>query len=379
MEDLLKTKDEEIQKLMKLKDALKDQLMKAREELKQLKEAGGGGVSPSGATPAGEDAGKLQQENDALKVEIKTLKEKLDASGAELEDLKFQLTVVKTEAEDAKMLSASKSGEAGAAPAAGVNSEELANLKKENEVLKKANGILREENTKLEDELEKAKKAVPAAPTPESSEPVSDKPLSVDQVLQQVKTGMFKLGQQNFSIEQKIDQILEQMESLGGIPAGPASAAKVDHGLADSARTSSLKHTPAPEPVPEKRGISAPKVSFGGEPEMKTPEPDVFTRKPSEFGKPAEKAAPQRAVALKPTLKTNVDDAPRPKPGGGGPGAGLQTIQYPADGVVKCPNCGEQNFQEMENKAKIISFVPTKKYGRKYYCKLCRAEWDYEF
>ncbi|WP_457558544.1 hypothetical protein [Candidatus Harpocratesius sp.] len=57
---------------------------------------------------------------------------------------------------------------------------------------------------------------------------------------------------------------------------------------------------------------------------------------------------------------------------------GVPTIPYPENGFIKCPKCGGNNFQEMENKKKIVMYNP-RKYGKKYYCRDCRAEWDYEY
>ncbi|MCF2140259.1 MAG: hypothetical protein K9W44_09425 [Candidatus Lokiarchaeota archaeon] len=57
---------------------------------------------------------------------------------------------------------------------------------------------------------------------------------------------------------------------------------------------------------------------------------------------------------------------------------GVPTIPYPENGFIKCPKCGGNNFQEMENKKKIVMYNP-RKYGKKYYCKDCRTEWDYEY
>ena len=45
-----------------------------------------------------------------------------------------------------------------------------------------------------------------------------NKNLPWDQLLKQVKTGMFKLGQQNFSIEQKIDSLVEILNKDGSAP-----------------------------------------------------------------------------------------------------------------------------------------------------------------
>ncbi|MBD3351578.1 MAG: hypothetical protein GF364_08830 [Candidatus Lokiarchaeota archaeon] len=76
-------------------------------------------------------------------------------------------------------------------------------------------------------------------------------------------------------------------------------------------------------------------------------------------------------------------EAPKPEPkkeeGGGAIAAGkLLMIDYPKNGVIKCPHCGKQNYRETVNKAQIISYVPKPKYGKKYYCKVCRGEWAYK-
>lgn len=57
---------------------------------------------------------------------------------------------------------------------------------------------------------------------------------------------------------------------------------------------------------------------------------------------------------------------------------GVPTYPYPSDGLIKCPECGGNNFQEMENRKKIVMFNP-RKYGKKYYCRECRANWDYAY
>jgi len=57
---------------------------------------------------------------------------------------------------------------------------------------------------------------------------------------------------------------------------------------------------------------------------------------------------------------------------------GLLMVDYPSSGTIKCPKCGKQNYQEMENRAQILSYIPKPKYGKKYYCKSCRCEWAYK-
>ena len=54
----------------------------------------------------------------------------------------------------------------------------------------------------------------------------------------------------------------------------------------------------------------------------------------------------------------------------------LLTVPYPKDSQIKCPKCSGIKIQEMENKAKVISFGV---YAKKYYCKTCRLEWEFEY
>jgi chromosome segregation ATPase len=227
---------------------------------------------------------------------------------------------------------------------------EIARLLTENETLRKSPGLTKlptmekKADQKAEDLIAELEKSIskpdellaelgraPTKPT--------EGTLTVDQLLQQVKTGMFKLGQQNFSIEQKVDQLLERLESPG--------AAISLHKTPTSVKAS-------PEPTQEKssRTLSAPKVSLSADnTQESSSESESSLRKPSE------------AIAKKAESAPSVH--------------GIASIAYPADGVIVCPHCGEQNFAQIDNKAKIIAFAPVKKFAKKYYCKSCRSEWDY--
>jgi hypothetical protein len=281
---------------------------------------------------------------------------------------------------------------------------------------------------------------------------------------------MFKLGQQNFSIEQKIDQILESIESggaLAGNQADPSqatiyqspgfsgvsikgSSGSYNRGASDknerAERSESSEQAERPSSIGA-TGRSGLKPVGGEEvsrrpsdllkarqaedapksEERKEPEDIVHVRRPSDLlnksaGKdtkdikepkeskepPVESVKSVRGMEAPKVMAIGKDSAtvdpaspskttakasakPEPEPSkdatasaGAGPSTGppppgvIRTFPYPSDGTLKCPYCGEQNFQEMENRAKIISFVPVKKYGKKYYCKQCRGNWDYD-
>ena len=177
-----------------------------------------------------------------------------------------------------------------------------------------------EKNKSLSEEIESLKEKI---------EELKKEPLSPEKLMEQLKKGMFNLGKQNASIESKIDSILKQVEK------GYNGNSKVE-----------IKKEKVQSSFQEKSVVSEPKK--------------IKTRKPSDIlkKKPAEEI-PQKKIPAKVEIGT------------------IKSISYPDDGVLKCPHCGEQNFQEQQNKKKIISYAPIKKFAKKYYCKICRGEWDY--
>jgi hypothetical protein len=363
VEELLKIKDEELSKLVKLKDAMRDNIV------------------------------KLKEENNALKEEIEKVKsEQTSQVGTSYPDL--EATIKKLEEQNASLLKAKEDAEF-----------ELKKIK----VRGKLGGMPADSGDKSGD--------------------LPEEDLPVEKVITQLKNGMFKLGQQNFSIENKIDQLLEKLESgavgvgspgfanvglsQGSIPQGKPSlsvglgggeSASVRAGLtptpaADSAskdesfrprRPSDLmggskpkdedKPKPAEEEVAHVRkpsSLAAPLIKIErnepGDPKSK-PEMGERIRKPSDMA--AGSPPPKPTLDAEPKAEPLAPVAPA-VPGAGVISHALRTVDYPADGVLKCPSCGGQKFTEMQNKAKIISFSPVKKYGKKYYCKDCRIEWDY--
>ncbi len=148
-----------------------------------------------------------------------------------------------------------------------------------------------------------------------------------------------------------------------------------------------------PAPVPEKPATPAgsrlrrPSDILKSQSEP-SPEESGPASKPVSEEKPAA-PAPSRPRRPSDILKgLGGDDAPKEDPaenGEAGPRATAEGIHsqkmmvdYPGDGVVKCPKCGLQEFNEMEDRSVVISYAPVKKYGRKFYCKKCRTEWAYK-
>lgn len=206
--------------------------------------------------------------------------------------------------------------------------EYLLRKQKDLEKLREKFNNIDNEKAELEAELEELKK----------------EPLSPEKLMEQLKTGMFKLGKQNFSIETKIDSILEKFENTG--------KSSLQKGI-------SKKYTSP--------GLSQSNVSKSS-PLVK--EKPFKARKPSDILKSAPEKVEKKVEKKKQDLKSKHTPIPND---------GIITIIYPEDGAIKCPNCGEQHFQEIDNKKKIIAYAPIKKYAKKYYCKACRSEWDYKY
>ena len=171
-------------------------------------------------------------------------------------------------------------------------------------------------------------------------------PLSPEKLMDQLKTGMFKLGQQNFSIEGKLDQLIQ----------------KIGTGVTSIAKTSSPSSYISP-------GLTQ------SQPHSQTGE--VHVRKPSDnVRKPSDNVRkPSDQVKTKETPSKPLRDV---APLGGR--SEIKTLPYPteAGGAIICPHCGKQDYGETPDQSRILSYVPIKKYAKKYYCKSCRKEWRYE-
>ena len=234
-----------------------------------------------------------------------------------------------------------------------IKEAELAQLTEVKNALRGQVKKFREENNSLKEKVEKLEKEpkIPSYPDlsselkeqeeknislSEENESLKEKveelekvPLSPEKLMEQLKKGMFNLGKQNASIESKIDNFLE----------------KVEKGNKGNVNGKFKRKKPVSD-LQEKHVVSEPKK--------------IVTRKPSDIlKKKLEKEIPKKKISTKVEKGT------------------IKSISYPDDGVLKCPHCGEQNYQEQQNKKKIISYAPIKKYAKKYYCKICRMEWQY--
>ena len=43
---------------------------------------------------------------------------------------------------------------------------------------------------------------------------------------------------------------------------------------------------------------------------------------------------------------------------------------------IVCPNCGSTKIREIEDKTKVISYIPKPMYGKKNVCQKCMYEWS---
>ena len=351
MEDLIKAKDEELARYAKIKEMLAGQLKQTKQELQTLKDQLGT---------------QLQQKEEELAKELK-LK---DVLIAEAKKAKIEVMEMKQQLLQAQ--------------------EEVANACKSSYPdLEKKIKELEELNKELKADNEKLKASVTKLTTEED----------INKVMGQLKTGMFKLGEQNAETHQKIDALAELVGKLGtffgpgfGASSPPKTSSPQDHreSPSPSSTTPSTPENsaPSPEPPAEEGGFRRRKPSeiMGAtmesqkaeEKEKTKEEPAERGRRPSDLLK--ERGTPEKTAHAEPSSREEKEkEKDKDKPPAPAEPKGIQTIPYPADGVIGCPKCGARTYQEMENRNKIIAFTPTKKYGKKYYCKKCHHEWDYQY
>ncbi len=333
MEQLLLLKEMEIERLSKIKNTLKEQLIKIKKENHKFQED-----LKNLSTAIKESDGSAYPE----------LEEKIKEQEREIRALKKDL-----------------------------RREKLKNAKKG---LKKSKGSDEPEEDISGDEDELEKDGVIGE---------IEEEVKMTVLMQQVKNGMFKLGQQNFSLENKLDFILETLQSGRVMPALESSGDYADsptESTGDSPVTAATKKAESAGRKPSDI-LKARQSEEEDEDEYVSPglqasnagdeEPsEKVTRKPRKMMKPLVRAGKEDTEAEVPPPDSEAETEIKPK--SALPVREIKTIKYPKDGALKCPHCKAQNFQEMVNKAKIISFTPVKKYGKKYYCKKCRGEWDYK-
>ena len=183
--------------------------------------------------------------------------------------------------------------------------------------------------------------------------------------IKQLKNGMFKLGQQNFSIEQKMDKLLGNgsktampVNSFESHPPIPKNVPRKNIQVEDQqSPMKAVKLTPVPKKAVNQPTIPAKSKSGLKSPTVSVPPPDTSTY----YDPTPEKPKKPKKVASSAPNKHE-----------------LLTIPKPSGASIVCPHCGEQNFVEQQDRSRIISYVPIQKFGTKYGCKVCRGEWRYQ-
>ncbi|WP_371804914.1 hypothetical protein [Candidatus Lokiarchaeum ossiferum] len=328
MEELIKIKEDEIAKLAKMKDALRGQVLKQKKELTalqvELDELKNASVSSdqTGKMEANTTIDILTSQNiekdqkiEEMSQKIITLQKELEISQQNASNLQESSKGYATDIEGMKLTLAEEK-------------------QKNSDLQKQLNGL-----------IEKEKVA----------------PLSPEKLMGQLKNGMFSLGKQNHSIETKIDQIIEQLSS---------SQSSSMQTLPDKDTRSSTSTTKSSYISP---GLAQSQERISS---RQSPPKDVVSRKPSDILK-SRSDTEEKPVSTSDSKPENSKSPKSTISSSQAPTHGIQTIEYPSDGAIKCPKCDKQEFAEQENKKKVIAYFPVKKYAKKYYCKACRTEWDY--
>jgi hypothetical protein len=209
--------------------------------------------------------------------------------------------------------------------------EQIAKLNNLKELLKEQILSLQEENTKLKNELFEIEEKIKQLPKESIEKPDYH--------------SMFN------SINAKLASIVEKLDVLSV------------EGLDTSKEPKPLNKPKGKysEPHPAERGLIKPSSLFT-DPE---PQPTAQSKGPQLYQEPEK---PQNLPESQQTAQAASFHAADPR--------SLQRqvleIDYPENGVVQCPKCNGQQFQEMPD--------PTRgSFAKKYYCKKCRQEWRFNY
>lgn len=211
--------------------------------------------------------------------------------------------------------------------------EQIAKLNNLKDLLKKQILSLQEENTKLKNELFEIEEKIKQLPKDLTQTPDYQ--------------SMFN------SINAKLTSIVEKLDVIsveGMVSSAAASKPKSKSKGKSKPKAVNEDSIKKAEPHPAEMGLLKPSSLFSDS--DSTPAPQV--------NEPAQQqAAPQAA----PAASFHAAD-PRSLQ------RKVQEIQYPESGVIQCPKCNGQQFQEMPEPARGS-------FAKKYYCKKCRAEWRF--
>jgi len=288
--------------------------------------------------------------------------------------------------------------------------ETIAQLMQIKDKMKEKLDATKQENAILKEEIEKLKQEA-AAPAPPAIPADAEENLILGKIEE-----LFGI------IVDKLDDILSAVESIPFLaPAQPPVQQPVEpqpvqqpiqpqpvqqpaqpQPVQQPAQPQSFQPQPAPAEQPSQADIASfrpkkPSDVLKAQEEQEVEEqpalveePAVHLRKPSDVLKTQQpfqgEAAPTQESAPQP--EAPQQDIPQLTEYEGGEGevgkipekipeVGSQviTIPYPADGAIKCPKCGLQDFQEMPDKTKRPQYGI---YPKKYYCRKCRTEWVFQ-
>ena len=132
--------------------------------------------------------------------------------------------------------------------------------------------------------------------------------------------------------------------------------------------------TPAPAPEPTFQPRRPSDVFKAQQGQAAAPQPAPVQPAPVQPAyvqpAPVQPVVPQATEYEGGTGQIGATPAVIPQVGGKG-----MVLPYPADGVIRCPKCSKQDFQEMPDKSKRPQYGI---YPKIYYCKQCRTEWSFD-
>lgn len=214
--------------------------------------------------------------------------------------------------------------------------EQIAKLNNLKEILKQQIISLQEENTQLKNELYEIEDKIKQLP--KESNPKPD------------YQSMFT------SINAKLSTIVEKLEIIsveGSVFMEDAKPSEKPKAINESQVKKSESH-------PAEQGLIKPSSLFS-EPESAPP--------PQSKGSKLYQESTQ--VQLPPeSQESQVQSASFHAADPRSLNRQVMEIVYPDNGVVQCPKCSGQNFQEMPEPARGS-------FAKKFYCKKCRQEWRY--
>ncbi len=222
--------------------------------------------------------------------------------------------------------------------------EQIAKLNNLKELLKKQILSLQEENTKLKNELFEIEEKIKQLPKDFTQTPDYQ--------------SMFN------SINAKLSTIVEKLDVMsveGFVSSASSSAPKPKTKSSSKSKAVNEDEIKKAEPHPAELGLLKPSSLFS-DPE---PAPAAKSNGPQLYQEHEKPTTPPESQEIAPAQAASFHAAdPR----------SLQRqvleIEYPENGVVQCPKCNGQQFQEMPEPARGS-------FAKKYYCKKCRQEWRF--